>query len=101
MPFVKVLTSLLTISAAWFTQVLGHHHQCAWKAGSGSPLTYGYSLFCIARYHSEDSNHYHCDSSTGLGSKAMVADWNKLKPNVLEIGETRLDISVEYRNTDC
>lgn len=63
------------------------HVTCTWHPGVGTPTQLGFSHFCTA--DRDPHNRYLCKDGASWSFGRQVADWNVLRPDILELGEAK------------
>lgn len=82
----RFILTLLLLAAHCATLTRAIHCSCTWKLGK-KPGELGYERWCTAPVSSITNGQatYHCDkNSPGNHAGKKVADWNVLRPKVLE-----------------
>ena len=82
-----LLAFLLSLIALLFTAGSCEHRICEWKPWNDSPENHGFKLFCEAEKGAEDPVEWKCGENYVGHSGLMVADWDRLGDNILELGE--------------
>lgn len=88
----QLLHAITVLLLLWLDLAAATHDQCWWRGpgtGTGSPKDDGFSIFGVAKQRDFiQPGHplivqYYCDE---YADKPVVADWNNLRNDTLEMG---------------